>query len=96
MRCHCGYCWKVPKRNRIAGAITQRGYNTKNWNKHCGMTAVKQFGWEEKADDLAKAICLLLNSKNKAAKKDLRLAYAQGNHSSCPKTMEKMVRFLLP
>ena len=37
----------------------------------------------------------LMNSKNKATKKDLCLAYAQGNHSAYPTNMEKMARFLL-
>ena len=36
---------------------------------------------------------LLMNSKNKVAKKDLRLAFAQGKHSAYPQTMEKMARF---
>ena len=37
---------------------------------------------------------LLANSKNEAAKKDLRLAYAQGNLTAYPGGCEKMARFL--
>ena len=36
-----------------------------------------------------------MNSKNKAAKKNLLLAYAQGNHSAYLSNMEKMARCLL-
>ena len=36
-----------------------------------------------------------MNSKNKSAKKDLRLAYAQGNHSAYPYTIETNPRFQL-
>ena len=35
-----------------------------------------------------------MNLKNEAAKEDLSLAYAQGNHSAYPTTMEKMARFI--
>ena len=35
-----------------------------------------------------------MNSKNEPAKKDLRLAFAQGNHSAYPDTIETMSRFL--
>ena len=33
--------------------------------------------------------------KNKVAKKDLRLAFAQGNHLAYPDTIETMARFIL-
>ena len=38
---------------------------------------------------------LLVNLKNEIAKKDLRLAYAQGNLSAYPDSCEKIARFLL-
>ena len=59
------------------------------------MTAAAQLVWEEKVDDLAKAMLLLIYWKNISAKKDIYLAFAQGNHSACPQTVEKMARFLL-
>ena len=37
---------------------------------------------------------LLMDPKNYNAKKDLLLAYTQGNHSAYPETVESMVRFL--
>ena len=36
-----------------------------------------------------------MNSKNKLAKNDLRLAFAQGNHSTSPYIIETMAIFLL-
>ena len=68
---------------------------SKTWDNYCAMISAERLTWEEKADDLGKAMILLMNSKNEAAKKDLRLAYAQGNHSEYPSTMEKMARFIL-
>ena len=59
------------------------------------MAAPQRLVWEDKAADLAKAMLLLVNSKNEAAKKDLRLAYAQGNLTAYPGGCEKMARFLL-
>ena len=41
-----------------------------------------------------KALLLLMNPKNNNAKKDLRLAYAQGNRSAYLVTVESMARFL--
>ena len=52
------------------------------WVTYSGMTPAERLGYEEKADNLAKTILLLMNSSNKVAKKDLRLAYAQGNYSA--------------
>ena len=35
-----------------------------------------------------------MNSKNKTAKKDLRLAYSQGNHTAYPPDIEAAARYL--
>ena len=37
---------------------------------------------------------LLMNSKNDAAKKDLRLLYSQGNKKAYPETVKSMARYL--
>ena len=37
---------------------------------------------------------LLMNSKNDATKKDLRLSYSQGNKKAYPETAESMARYL--
>ena len=65
------------------------------WVDYCGMTPADQLIWEEKADIQTKPILFLMNSRNKIAKKDLCFAYAQGNESAYPGTIESMVRFLL-
>ena len=59
------------------------------------MTPANQLIWEEKLDAQNKAILLLMNSKNDNAKKDLRLAYAQGKRSAYLLTVESIARFLL-
>ena len=59
------------------------------------MTYTDQLIWEDKADTQTKAIIFLLNLYNKIAKKDLHLAFAQGNHSAYQETIESMTKFLL-
>ena len=60
------------------------------------MTPTQQLIWKDRADGLGKAIIFLLNSKNDPAKKDLRLIYAQGNHSAYLEleNTEKMARLI--
>ena len=50
--------------------------------------------WEAKGDASIKAMLLLMNSKNDAAKKDLRLSYSQGNKEAYPETVKAMARYL--
>ena len=51
----------------------------RDWTYYCWLTVAAKVVWEKKGDDSIKAILLLMNSKNDAAKKDLRLSYSQGN-----------------
>ena len=55
-----------------------------DWAGYCQLTPVKQFTWEERGDDLNKAMLFLMNSKNNNAKKELRLAYSKGNITAYP------------
>ena len=64
------------------------------WANYCGMPAPEQLSWEEKGDASTKAMLLLMNSKNDAAKKDLRLSYSQGNKKAYPETVKAMARYL--
>ena len=50
-----------------------------DWANYCALTSADQLVWEERGDDLTKSMLFLINSKNNNAKKDLRLAYSQGN-----------------
>ena len=50
-----------------------------DWDDYCVMATVDQELWEAKGDASTKAMLLLMNSKNDAAKKDLHLSYSQGN-----------------
>ena len=54
-------------------------WSHQHWDDYCRLTAAARLVWEEKAEALNKAMLLLLHSKNNNAKKDLRLAYSQGN-----------------
>ena len=65
-----------------------------DWDDYCGLMAGVRLVWEEKAEALNKAMLLLLNSKNDNAKKDLSLAYKQGNKTAYPLNLESMVRYL--
>ena len=59
------------------------------------MIRANQLVWEEKADALNKAMLLLTNLKNDNAKKDLRLAYSEGNKIAYPLDVESTARYLL-
>ena len=50
--------------------------------------------WELKAYELNQAMLFLMNSKNKTAKKDLRLAYSQKNSTAYPINIKAMARYL--
>ena len=52
------------------------------WAGWCALTLNKQLIWEERGNELNKAILHLMNLKNKNAKRDLRLAYFQRNSLS--------------
>ena len=65
-----------------------------DWATYCAMDVVDQETWEAKGDASTKAMLLSMNSKNDAAKKDLRLAYSQGNKSAYPVTAKAMARYL--
>ena len=58
------------------------------------MAVANQEIWEAKGDASTKAMLLLMNSKNDAAKKDLCLSYSQGNKKAYPETAESMARYL--
>ena len=59
-----------------------------DWVVYCALTPDKQFVWEERGNELNKAMLYLINSKNKHAKKDLRLAYSQENMTAYPLNIE--------
>ena len=65
-----------------------------DWDDYCAMDVADQETWEEKGDASTKAMLLLMNSKNDAAKKDLRLLYLQGNKTAYPGTTGSMARYL--
>ena len=50
--------------------------------------------WEQRADELNQSMLFLMNLKNNIAKKDLRLAYSQGNNIAYPTNIGKMARYL--
>ena len=55
-----------------------------DWAVYCALTPDEQLVWEHRADELNQSMLFLINSKNKNAKKDLRLAYSQGNNIAYP------------
>ena len=65
-----------------------------DWADYCVMSVANQEIWEMKGDASTKAMLLSMNSKNDAAKKDLRLFYSQGNKKAYPETAEAMTRCL--
>ena len=64
------------------------------WVDYCAMAPVDRLVWEERGNELNKAILYLMNLKNNNAKKDLRLAYSQENMTAYPPTIKGMTRYL--
>ena len=65
-----------------------------DWAGYYALPEVDQLVWEQKADALNQSMLYLMNSKNENAKKDLRLAYSQGNNTAYPFDIESMARYL--
>ena len=65
-----------------------------DWAGYCPLTPAKQLVWEERGNELNKAILYLINSKNEHAKKDLCLAYSQGNLTAYLTIIEGTARYL--
>ena len=65
-----------------------------DWDGYCTLPEENQLVWEQRADTLNQAMIYLMNSKNKNAKKDLRLAYSQGNYITYPPDTEAAARYL--
>ena len=61
---------------------------------YCVLTVTNQEIWEAKGDASTKPMLLLMNFKNDAAKKDLRILYSQGNKTAYPVTAKAMARYL--
>ena len=59
-----------------------------DWDGYFALPEEDQLVWEARADALNQAMLYLMNSKNKNAKKDLRLAYSQGNNTIYPTNIE--------
>ena len=66
-----------------------------DWTHYCLMSVTDQELWKKKGDDSNNAVLLLMNSKNDAVKKNLRLLYSQGNKKAYPETVKAIARYLL-
>ena len=60
----------------------------------CALPAAGRLEWETRADALNQAIIFTMNSKNEIAKKDLRLAYSQDNHTAYLADIESVALYL--
>ena len=61
---------------------------------YCALTADQQLMRELRVDALNQGMLFLMNSKNETTKKNLRLAYSQGNSTAYPTNIEVMARYL--
>ena len=86
---------KFPNRTGVMEQILKAELPLFNWAEYCAMAPVDQHIWKEKTDAQNKAMLLLMHLKNNNAKKDLRLAYSQGNKSTYPVNVVSMARYLL-
>ena len=65
-----------------------------DWARYCVLPGANQLVWELRVDALNQSMLYLMNLKNKNTKKDLRLAYSQGNNTPYPSNIESMARYL--
>ena len=65
-----------------------------DWAGYCTLTPDKQLVWGQRDNELNQSMLYLMNSKNKLAKKDLRLAYFERNNTAYPPNIESMARYL--
>ena len=65
-----------------------------DWTGNYALPKADQLVWEQRADALNQSMLYLMNLKNKNAKKDLCLAYSQGNNTTYPTNIESAARYL--
>ena len=65
-----------------------------DWGEYCTLPEANQLVWEQRANALNQSMLYLTNSKDENAKKDLPLAYSQGNNTAYPSNIESMARYL--
>ena len=64
------------------------------WAGYCALPQAHQLMWEQRVNALNQSMLYLMNSKNENTKKDLRLAYSQGNNTAYPFDVKSMARYL--
>ena len=64
-----------------------------DWAGYFSLTPEVQLMWKKRVNELNQSMLYLMNSKNKLAKKDLRLLYSQGNNTHYPPNIESMARY---
>ena len=72
--------------NALPSSLDSAGY--------CALPEADQRVMELRADILNQSMPYLMNSKNKNAKKELRLAYSQGNNTAYLPDVKSMARYL--
>ena len=65
-----------------------------DWAGYCTLTPDQQLVWDQRANELNQSMLYLINLKNKLVKKDLRLAYSQGNNTAYPPNIKSIARYL--
>ena len=61
---------------------------------HCALPAETRLVWETRSDALTQGMIFIMNSKNEITKKDLLLAYSEGNHTVYPTNIEMAAWYL--
>ena len=85
---------KFPNGTAALMELLTNAQPTLDWAAYCALTVGQQLVWELRADVLHPAMLFFVNSKNKTAKKDLRMAYSQGNSTAYPTNIKAMARYL--
>ena len=64
------------------------------WVNYCAMPPTDQLVWEERGIELNKEMFYLMKPKNKNVKKNLHLAYSQGNITAYLPKIKGVARYL--
>ena len=83
---------KFPNGTATLMEILSKATVSLDWAGYCALSEEDQFVRELRADALNQSMLYLMNLKNENAKKDLRLAYSQGNNTAYLSNIESLRR----
>ena len=75
---------RLPNGTAALAHLLSKTETTLDRDAYCALQEEERLMWEQRGNALNQSMIYLMNSKNKNIKKDLRLAYFQGNYTAYP------------